>query len=148
MANARGIGCGVLGAIFLFAIIATAGRHAPTTGKPDPSATDTPKPAAADPHQAELELQQKTALTAGEALKSSARDPDSLVIEQGLASADGKLLCVRYRARNGFGGMNRDAVAFFNSVPHDSAAFWNSHCANRSLEDVTDNVKLGASMAN
>jgi hypothetical protein len=141
VAKSAGVGC--LGLLAIGMVMAALGRHvsAPET------ATAAAK-AAPDPRQAEKDLQARTAMAAGAALKSTARDPDSLVIESGLASDDGKLLCVRYRARNGFGGMNREAVAFSNMKPVTGASFWNAHCANRTLNDLTATVKLGASMPN
>jgi hypothetical protein len=47
------------------------------------------------------------------ALLKNLRDPDSLVIEKRSASEDGKSVCLVYRARNGFGGMDR-GLMFFN----------------------------------
>lgn len=146
MASSK-LGCFGLAAVAFIVICMIVGSHRPSAGGNSVAEATDPSPEKPDPHKAERDLQGKTALAAGMALKSSARDPDSLVIETGLASGDGKLLCVRYRSRNGFGGMNREAVAFFNSVPHDSASFWNKHCANRTLNDVTDQVKLGVSMS-
>lgn len=46
-------------------------------------------------------------------LTKSLRDPDSLVLEGKHVSKDGKYVCLEYRARNGFGGMDR-GLAFFD----------------------------------
>lgn len=62
-------------------------------------------------------------------LKQSARDPDSLVIESMSANDDGTVVCSEYRARNGFGGMNRGyAMALNGKVTLDNAGLWNKHC--------------------
>jgi len=91
-------------------------------------------------------LRTRTALAAGHTLKAAMRNPDSLIIEQALASDDGTLLCVSYRGQNGFGGMNRDKIAFKQGVPHTQAAYWNKHCA-VPLNDVTSTVELGAKLS-
>lgn len=85
------------------------------------------------------------AFAAGKAIKQSVRNPDSLVIEQASSNNDGSLLCVEYRAQNGFGGMNREFVAFQNGKTHQSSSFWNKHCR-KGLHDQTYNVKTGASL--
>lgn len=90
-------------------------------------------------------LQETTAIAAGAALRRAARNPESLVIESGLASDDGKLLCIEYRAQNGFGGMNREFVAFQDGAAKSTSAFWNKHCL-KPTTDVTNAVKLGVSM--
>lgn len=87
-----------------------------------------------------------TALAAGQALKKSARNPDSLVIEAATASDDGKTVCLSYRAQNGFGGMNRETLVFRDGAPLESAASWNRHCLGP-MRDVTSEVKVGASMS-
>lgn len=86
-----------------------------------------------------------TAIAAGEALKRAARDPDSLVIEDARGSDDGNILCVRYRGRNGFGGMDRESVAFLGGVAHGSRSFWRSHCDKATIV-VTSAVKVGTSL--
>jgi hypothetical protein len=141
--NRARFGCLAVVAVLMIAMIASH-KVAPMGNGAVEASGPVANETAPDPHKAARDLQEKTAFAAGSALKAASRNPDSLVIESGLASADGQLLCVRYRAQNGFGGMNREAVAFYKGRTHESAAFWNAHCAHRVLDDLTENVKLGA----
>lgn len=55
------------------------------------------------------------ALRGAVALQDTMRDPDSLVIEKVFILTNKKgvqITCYEYRARNRFGGMNRDAAAY------------------------------------
>jgi hypothetical protein len=48
-------------------------------------------------------------------LKNDMRDPDSLVVEKVMTRTDKKgyeVTCIQYRAKNGMGGMNRNAVHY------------------------------------
>lgn len=42
------------------------------------------------------------------------RDPDSLVFERITTTRDAKVICIAYRSRNGFGGMEREGIAFLD----------------------------------
>lgn len=84
-------------------------------------------------------------MRAGRALHASVRDPDSLVIEDGRVNDDATMVCINYRARNGFGGMNRESIAFDGAgKPHQSAAYWNAHCL-KAMTVVTFAVDYGLS---
>lgn len=82
--------------------------------------------------------------TAVASLKDAMRDPRSFELAE-VDRAAGGALCIIYRARNGFGGMNM-ARAFVpvgvNRVVLDTAygfvAMWNASC--RSLYDITNMV--------
>jgi hypothetical protein len=52
------------------------------------------------------------AYLAAKALNGSLRNPDSLSFEQILVNSDGSVICMTYRAKNGFGGMNVEHVVF------------------------------------
>ena len=77
------------------------------------------------------------AYLAAKALKSSLRNPDSLSFESILASDDGNVICMKYRAQNGFGGMNLGHVVFKDGEPSEKRAAWQSNCAHKVLNDVT-----------
>ena len=126
----------------IMAVVAAFQPNTKTSGAP--SSTETTS--AAESKSAEAKkVYDRMAMDAGQAIKNSMRDPDSLVIEQALISEDGKNVCVQYRAKNGFGGMNREAVAFdAGGKPHQSAAYLNKHCRSGAL-DVTIAAKVGAS---
>lgn len=70
---------------------------------------------------------QRTAALAG-ALKRSLRDPDSLVWESIHANADASVACFAYRAKNGFGGMNREFVVYADGKASQKPADWNRKC--------------------
>lgn len=77
------------------------------------------------------------AYLAAKAVKASLRNPDSLSFEQILANDDGSVICLTYRAQNGFGGMNIEHVMFKDGDPSQSHASWHAHCAGKMLNDVT-----------
>lgn len=77
------------------------------------------------------------AYLAAKAVKASLRNPDSLSFEQILANDDGSIICMTYRAQNGFGGMNIEHVVFKDGDPSQSHARWHAHCAGKILNDVT-----------
>lgn len=70
---------------------------------------------------------------AKEAIKEAARNPDSVTFSTVAVNEDATLVCVVYRAQNGFGGMNQESVAFKNGSPKQSASFWNKNCAHAEL---------------
>lgn len=67
-------------------------------------------------------------------LKRAQRDPDSLVWEDISAKADASVMCIRYRSRNGFGGMNKGMLVVANKKASDKSAAWNKHCAGHGKE--------------
>ncbi|WP_156648800.1 hypothetical protein [Massilia sp. Leaf139] len=69
-------------------------------------------------------------------IKSAMRDPDSLKWQDIRANDDGSVVCVVYRARNGFGGMNLEHASFAGKSISTSDASWNKHCANKSLYEM------------
>jgi hypothetical protein len=78
-------------------------------------------------------IRRNMAWAAKSTITDAARNPDSVSFAYVGVNEDASLVCVRYRAQNGFGGMNVDTVAFLNGVPKQSASFWNARCANTSL---------------
>jgi hypothetical protein len=90
--------------------------------------------AAAD--QAKKELRFANALQIAKAIQTNMRDPESLVWESILTNEDASVACFSYRARNGFGGMNREFATFANGSLSQSASMWNKHCKGKSLYDM------------
>lgn len=130
----------IVGVLFVLSFIAALISPRPAVRPlPTPSPTTIAAPG--------RDLGNAAAIAAGAALKRAARNPDSLVIEDAIASEDGKYLCLNYRAQNGFGGMNRESVIFQNGVPHHGAAFWNKHCMGDDMRDVKNTVELGVRMS-
>lgn len=106
--------------------------------KPQKSAAEIEKERAA----AETDRKrQAAAYAAAKVLRQAMRDPDSFVIESASVSEDASLVCVEYRSRNGFGGMNREFAVFNNGKPFlKDAVAWNKRCT-RPLFDQTAAAK-------
>ncbi|MDB5582921.1 MAG: zinc ribbon protein [Bradyrhizobium sp.] len=137
-ATAIGIGFVLFVVAAILVGISGGGHTSSNDTSPADNASD-----AASVEKAAHDARSNIAVSAGQAIKAAVRNPDSLVIEQGLVSDDAKLVCVEYRAQNGFGGMNRGFLAFQNGKPHENSRFWNKHCR-ANLNDVTWAVKYGA----
>ena len=45
------------------------------------------------------------------------------------------LICVEYRAKNGFGGMNSEIAVFFENKISRDTTMWNKKCANQPLKN-------------
>ena len=63
------------------------------------------------------------------------REPDSVRWQQVATNDDGTIVCVTYRARNGFGGMNLEHATFAKETISTSNAAWNKHCTNGYAEE-------------
>lgn len=70
-------------------------------------------------------------------LKAVARNPESLEYEQVLTNEDGQLVCFHYRAQNGFGGTNREWVAFSPAGGSTDNATVKMICRDKVMKDVT-----------
>lgn len=64
------------------------------------------------------------------------RDPASLQIHRLLASRDGWTVCVDYGARNGFGGMGREAVINTRYESLQDASAWAQYCTGPEMVDM------------
>jgi hypothetical protein len=71
-------------------------------------------------------------------LKAAARNPDSIVYDEVLANGDGTLVCFNYRAQNGFGGMNRETVAFSTAGGAQDRKIVRTICRDKIMKDVTE----------
>jgi hypothetical protein len=70
------------------------------------------------------------------AVKNRLRDPKSVEWIDISASQDGKVVCLTYRARNGFGGLNVEHAAMAKDTISNSGAAWNKNCAGKSLYEA------------
>ena len=73
-------------------------------------------------------LQYLVASSSAKAIKSAMRDPDSLVFESLRVSDDAGTVCAEYRARNGFGGMNKEFAVVAGGKALQTPKAWNKHC--------------------
>jgi hypothetical protein len=62
------------------------------------------------------------------ALKANLREPESLSFEQKAWNLDNGAMCFVYRARNGFGGMNRAVMAIVAGQVHETNAKYKEFC--------------------
>lgn len=91
-----------------------------------------PSAPAVDP---EAEARFRHARAAFVGIRRAVRDPDSLKVESLETSIDGRVVCMRYRSRNGFGGMVRSAVVFDGDVGQPATdKMWAAKC--RALFDM------------
>lgn len=68
-------------------------------------------------------------------IKESLRDPDSLEWDSKFYNLSNGAMCFQYRARNGFGGMNREfLVVAKGKVYENQAARWNQFCTKGQIE--------------
>ena len=99
-------------------------------------ADDKPKPPV-DPGAAALQKQRAAAeekqfsiaYDVTKAIRKSMRDPSSTVFEVVGVNADATVVCVEYRSRNGFGGMNREAAIYVGgNIKKATKALIDKHC--------------------
>lgn len=155
-------GCGTLivviflGTIIVGAIGSMVGeQRRESSSTPAPATTPKSEKTAAEKEAEDAEKQKKDgqiamAQVGAKTLKSSMRDPDSFKLETALVMENGSV-CYEYRARNGFGGMNRGQavlqasgkkIVFKSSEEAGFNSLWNRECANKSGEDVADGINL------
>lgn len=68
-------------------------------------------------------------------IKAAMREPESVRWQQVTTNDDGTVVCVTYRARNGFGGMNVEHAAFSNNQISTSSTAWNNICTSGYAEE-------------
>jgi hypothetical protein len=61
-------------------------------------------------------------------VKSSLRDPESFAVEYVGVNEDATVACVEYRAKNGFGGMNKELAVYAKNNISQTPESWNKHC--------------------
>lgn len=138
--------------LFLLATFALAFVYNFTAGPPKSQTAEEKSAAAAQEaaeKQARAEQERKAELAKAQedrrfqftvllakAIKDAARDPDSLVWEDISANDDASVVCFKFRAKNGFGGMNREVAAFANGKMSQTAGAWNKNCAGKTMNDL------------
>jgi DNA-directed RNA polymerase subunit RPC12/RpoP len=90
------------------------------------SKTDTVPTAPPPDPIAEARFQKTVLFAAG--LKKSLREPESFDVEAAFANQDASVICIQYRARNGFGGMNVEFIVAANKRIYPDAAAWGKYC--------------------
>lgn len=69
-------------------------------------------------------------------IKKNLREPESVVWEGVWVNDAATVICVEYRARNGFGGMNKEVAVITDSKLEKTAKAWNSKCT-KGMHDKT-----------
>lgn len=83
------------------------------------------------------EKRHRMAVAAMRTIIKSLRDPESVKWDSVMVSSDASLVCVEYRAKNGFGGYTFERVLFKNMAPSQKADDWNRLCARTPLHNNT-----------
>jgi len=96
--------------------------------------------------KAQREMEFRIMVAGAKTLKRNMRDPDSFKLESVIKMTSGAI-CYEYRAKNGFGGYNREAAVYQPKsdtlVTGDSATrTFNALCAGKTGEDHTSTVKI------
>jgi hypothetical protein len=113
----------IIGGFILVAIGSSVFSSNSNSAKPAPQKT--PQQLAAEAKK-EAAFQRTADIT--RQLKAALRDPESVQWESIRANDDASLVCLQYRARNGFGGMNREVAIVQGNKVSQRAADWNKHC--------------------
>lgn len=98
------------------------------------AAASAPKPIPID-SKAQKEKAFLAVATIMRVLKANMREPESVVWESVTANDDASVICLQYRARNGFGGMARENVVFDKIGGSKEPSRWNRNCT-KPLNDM------------
>lgn len=89
------------------------------------------------------------AIVGAKSIKAAMRDPESFDLEQVLMIEKTGAICYTYRAKNGFGGFNRELAvlrkgesALRSSGTSGFESVWNKSCANKTGQDLTREVSV------
>lgn len=63
--------------------------------------------------------------------------PNSLVVEEVYSRRPANAICIRYRAKNGFGGFNRATIVFAGLLLSEKVATWNKYCSGEGFYDIS-----------
>jgi hypothetical protein len=61
-------------------------------------------------------------------VKTNLRDPESFSVEYVGVNEDATVACVEYRAKNGFGGMNKEFAVYAKNNISQTPESWNKYC--------------------
>ncbi|WP_312514990.1 hypothetical protein [Massilia sp.] len=86
--------------------------------------------------EAAAKARSERAIFVATALKHGLRDPDSVKWESVYVNDDASVVCVEYRAKNGFGGVNFEQTVYAKGKFSTAAKPWNSHCAGKRLNNL------------
>ncbi len=97
------------------------------------------KPAEPAKPKTEAQLKEDAAFQATvavlQAIKSKANDPASVAWEEVYRNADASVVCVKFRAKNGFGALVLTQIAVTKNKSYTDVKSWNKHCAGEGFYD-------------
>lgn len=102
-----------------------------TNSPPAPLTRQTSKPLPSAEEIAESKRRAGVSVAAS-TIKTALRDPKSIEWLETYSDNDGTLVCIQYRAKNGFGGMAINKSAVFFGVISD----WDKHCVGKKLHNM------------
>lgn len=99
----------------------------------NPPATEpyVPKPKTAEEIAQSIRYTKVSLVSA--AIKENLRDPNSVDWISAHANDDGSLICLAYRAKNGFGALTKENTAMLNGQIVD----WNNNCSGKNLHNMS-----------
>jgi hypothetical protein len=71
-----------------------------------------------------------------DAIRKKMRDPNSFEVELIKVNKDATVFCLAYRARNGFGGMNREIAIYKNDKVFRDSDTWNKNCTSNMFDET------------
>ena len=104
---------------------------APASASLTPTATQAVK--APDPAR---EARVKQALAVATLVKTGLRDPGSISWQHIRANDDATVVCLEYRAKNGFGGLKLERTTYAGGRLRSEPSAWNKNCAAKKLFDL------------
>lgn len=76
------------------------------------------------------------AITATKAIKAGLRNPDSVKWDAVNVNEKGSVICIQYRAQNGYGGFSREFMTYVQNKPSQSSSLWNRECVKGKFYDL------------
>lgn len=119
----------IAGLLVVFGIKASIDSASP----PQQSAPKTPEQIARDEASERRHL--VVAITAKQ-LKNALREPESVDWIYMGTDENAEVVCLQYRARNGFGGMSVERMTVTTQESGQDAALWNRHCGKAMMYDM------------
>jgi RNA polymerase subunit RPABC4/transcription elongation factor Spt4 len=108
-----------------------------TTAKETPAPPSAASAAESAKREANFQIGLRNSRALAATIKQAAREPDSVTFDYVGISDDGTVVCMEYRARNGFGGVNREiAVAVSGRAFAGQPEVWNKHCTKKPMQDI------------
>jgi hypothetical protein len=123
--------------IFGKALLAFFGLSIVITAATEVMNPSTPETAEEEAYRARVQERNVNIVTYARSLKAAMRNPHSVSFDRVLTNGDGSLVCFSYRAENGFGGINRERVAFSPAGGSQERRVVKTICSDKDMKDVT-----------